>query len=271
MNRELLQQALSALKSAANNECEWFFYKIAALAIQEELAKPEPIKEISDAIDYLYSTGGSAKDVANKAHLALKKLQMNLRDQTALHLLYKGDYEDLLAKPDVSTKQQNVDTSGQCVHKSDKSIHEPVAYWNTKDGFIRADHAQYVSSWSDYYPEPLYASQPVSADNSAKTVMSTKQQNVDTSGQCTHKSDKSIHEPVDIHCPSCLHSFSIAPVANGEWVGLTDAEIEEIQFSRDTEVQYVMYDEGKYGIDVDIFPEKFARAIEAKLKDKNYD
>jgi hypothetical protein len=64
-----------------------------------------------------------------------------------------------LAKPeqDVYTKQQNVDTSGQCTHKSDKSIHKPVAYWNTKDNFICADDAKYISNWSDYYPEPLYA------------------------------------------------------------------------------------------------------------------
>ena len=44
----------------------------------------------------------------------------------------------------------------------------PIAYWNGKDGFIRADHAQYVSSWSDYYPEPLYASPTVSAENNGK-------------------------------------------------------------------------------------------------------
>ena len=27
-------------------------------------------------------------------------------------------------------------------------------------------------------------------------------------------------KPVDIHCPSCLHSFSIVPVAKRKWVGL---------------------------------------------------
>jgi hypothetical protein len=31
-------------------------------------------------------------------------------------------------------------------------------------------------------------------------------------------------EPVDIHCPSCLHSFSIVPVAKREWVSLTEDE-----------------------------------------------
>jgi hypothetical protein len=35
-------------------------------------------------------------------------------------------------------------------------------------------------------------------------------------------------EPVDIHCPSFLHSFSIVPVAKREWVGLTDDEITKI-------------------------------------------
>ena len=37
---------------------------------------------------------------------------------------------------------------------------KPVAYWNGKDGFIRADTAQYISNWSDYYPEPLYTAPP---------------------------------------------------------------------------------------------------------------
>lgn len=55
------------------------------------------------------------------------------------------------------------------------------------------------------------------------------------------------------------------------WVGLTEEELKEIQFSSDTEVEYVMYDEGEYGVDVDILPENFARAIEAKLKEKNHD
>jgi hypothetical protein len=40
MNREIITQALEALKSAANNECNFFFYKIAANAVREELAKP---------------------------------------------------------------------------------------------------------------------------------------------------------------------------------------------------------------------------------------
>jgi hypothetical protein len=55
-----------------------------------------------------------------------------------------------------------------------------------------------------------------------------------------------------------------------EWVGLTDKELEEIQYARDTEVEYVTYDEGEDRFEIDIFPENFARAIEAKLKEKNY-
>lgn len=133
MNRELLHQAFEALKSAANNECNFFFYKIAANAIQEELAKPvEP-------------------------PIYVEKATTDYEDGWE-----EGFKAGMLAKPeqDVYTKQQNVDNSEERVQKSDDLIHEPVAYWNGKDGFIRADDAQYVSSWSDYYPEPLYAVPP---------------------------------------------------------------------------------------------------------------
>jgi hypothetical protein len=54
-----------------------------------------------------------------------------------------------------------------------------------------------------------------------------------------------------------------------EWVGMTDDELKKIQFSTDTQVEYVTYDEGEYGTEIDIFPENFAKAIEAKLKEKN--
>ena len=55
-----------------------------------------------------------------------------------------------------------------------------------------------------------------------------------------------------------------------EWVGLTDEELEEIQYSTDTQVEYITYDEGEYGMEIEIHPENFARAIEAKLKEKNH-
>jgi hypothetical protein len=54
-----------------------------------------------------------------------------------------------------------------------------------------------------------------------------------------------------------------------EWVGLTDEEIEAIQYNSDTEVEYELFDEGDYGTEINIYPENFARAIEAKLKEKN--
>ena len=108
---------------------------------------------------------------------------------------------------------------------------EPVAYWNGKDRFICADQIKYISIYTDYYPEPLYALPTVSVDNSAKTVnefhpldkkadnarelgldyepdngfdrtashmtgeyMSTNQQNVNTSEERVQISDKAIHE-----------------------------------------------------------------------------
>ena len=53
------------------------------------------------------------------------------------------------------------------------------------------------------------------------------------------------------------------------WVSLTDEEIEKIQYSKDTEVEYELFDEGEYGMEINIYPEQFARAIEAALRSKN--
>jgi hypothetical protein len=67
-------------------------------------------------------------------------------------------------------------------------------------------------------------------------------------------------EPVNVHCPSCLHSFSIVPVAKREWVSLTDEQIETI-------VDLHTSDDAGYDIFCD--GHGVARAIEAKLKEKN--
>ena len=61
-------------------------------------------------------------------------------------------------------------------------------------------------------------------------------------------------EPVNIHCPSCLHSFSIAPVAKREWVGLTSEDWENTP------------DTGKQGCERDA---ELFDWIEKTLKDKN--
>jgi hypothetical protein len=62
---------------------------------------------------------------------------------------------------------------------------------------------------------------------------------------------------VDIHCPSCLHSFAIAPLRK-EWVGLTNDEINKIANSPQP------FDETSSGY---VLP--FAKAIQSKLKEKN--
>lgn len=53
-----------------------------------------------------------------------------------------------------------------------------------------------------------------------------------------------------------------------EWVGLTDEEIRKIEYSDDN-VEYELFDEGEYGYEINIYPREFARAIEARLKEKN--
>jgi hypothetical protein len=68
-------------------------------------------------------------------------------------------------------------------------------------------------------------------------------------------------EPVDIHCPSCLHSFSVVPVTKREWVGLTNEEMSDTY-----NCHYNDYVSNDIGI-VDVVV--IARAIEAKLKERN--
>ena len=76
-------------------------------------------------------------------------------------------------------------------------------------------------------------------------------------------------EPVNIHCPSCLHYFSIVPVAKREWVGLTGEEVDAIRkdiFEKYKNALVVTRDvtnENNYSAF------NFYRAIEEKLRIKN--
>ena len=113
INRKIMQKAFDLLCDAVEPTAtqiqadigmcaQWDVDAIECIdTLRQALAQPErePIQAINDVIDYLYSTGAD-NDMANRAHIALKQLQMNLRDQTALHLLYKSDYEDLRAQPE---------------------------------------------------------------------------------------------------------------------------------------------------------------------------
>lgn len=58
-----------------------------------------------------------------------------------------------------------------------------------------------------------------------------------------------------------------------QWVGLTDEEYNAIRYGCDENgddyVDYELFDEGEYGTEINIYVDRFARAIEAKLKEKN--
>ncbi len=58
-----------------------------------------------------------------------------------------------------------------------------------------------------------------------------------------------------------------------EWVGLTEDEYKNIRYGQDEGgndyVDYELFDEGEYGFEVNIYVDRFAKAIEAKLKEKN--
>ena len=51
-----------------------------------------------------------------------------------------------------------------------------------------------------------------------------------------------------------------------EWHGLSDDEITSLEYDH---VSYETFDEGEYGTEINIYTKEFARAIEAKLKEKN--
>ena len=76
-------------------------------------------------------------------------------------------------------------------------------------------------------------------------------------------------EPVDIHCPSCLHSFSIVPVAKREWVWLTREEVDAIRENIFKKYQMALSTSKDITSKNNYSAFNFYRAIEAKLKEKN--
>ena len=89
-------------------------------------------------------------------------------------------------------------------------------------------------------------------------------------------------------CPSCEYNKLRAemwreeayrqaghplPEPRREWVGLTEEEYNAIRYGSDENgdpnVDYELFDEGDYGMEVNIYVDDFYRAIEAKLREKN--
>jgi len=93
-----------------------------------------------------------------------------------------------------------------------------------------------------------------------------------------HKDHSHGYEDFEGKCLLCVVDALMLEIGNlmiqkrkaekREWVGLTDDEIRKIEYS-DDKVEYELFDEGEYGYEINIYPRKFARAIEAKLKEKN--
>lgn len=97
----------------------------------------------------------------------------------------------------------------QAIEQAEKQ--EPVAYWNGKDMFKRADEVQYVTNWTDYYYYPLYGEpRPCkTCESLARTVMM----------------DQTSHDT--------------APPQR-KWVGLTKAEMTEIWENTDSDWEMCM-------------------------------
>ena len=80
-----------------------------------------------------------------------------------------------------------------------------------------------------------------------------------------HCVDEDITEFNDFQaCPKCEPLYTTPPSC--EWQSLSDDEITSLEYDH---VSYETFDEGEYGTEINIYTKEFARAIEAKLKEKN--
>jgi hypothetical protein len=65
----------------------------------------------------------------------------------------------------------------------------------------------------------------------------------------------------------------IEELTQREWVGLTKEEYEAIRYGSnengDPNVGYELFEDGEYGMEINIYVDDFYRSIEAKLKEKN--
>jgi hypothetical protein len=106
-----------------------------------------------------------------------------------------------------------------------KSWQEPVAW---------------IKVWDEKEKKHVLMNYYITPPPKREVDMSTKPENIDTSEECVHETDKSVHDDDDIQ------------EYKKPWVSLTDEEMENL----------VGFMRGNTMID-------FARAIEAKLKEKN--
>jgi hypothetical protein len=82
------------------------------------------------------------------------------------------------------------------------------------------------------------------------------------------RNDSEGYNSVKVMCSDVL-----ALLPRREWVGLTEEEYKNIRYGSDDEsgpyVSYTSYDEGDDYEEIEIHVDDFAKAIEAKLREKN--
>jgi len=115
---------------------------------------------------------------------------------------------------------------------------EPVAYFNPQKGGF-------------YWAKPTTVTAPITVDVEPLPLYTTPQQGCDECGNGGGYA---------LYCLACAEKF----VGTKEWVGLTDDEIFEIW------KKSMFIDNGKYAVLNNQPFVHFAKAIEAKLKDKNH-
>jgi hypothetical protein len=170
--------------------------------------------------------------------------------------------------PDMSTKPENIDTSAECVHENDKSIHDFKPDWdmiapfherikeleieNEKLRQALAQHEQeplaVLKVWDEKEQKHVLMNYYITPPPKREIDMSTKPENIDTSEERVHETDKSVHDDEDIQ------------EYKRPWVGLTEEEVHKI-------IDDCTPDEAEIEelIDFSIA----ILAVEAKLKERN--
>jgi hypothetical protein len=164
MNRDLISKAIVLLVSYREYTGDFRMANLCGEIIEElkaELAKPEQEPDLppvfigvdvtlegTHVTAFYRRPNAVAEMFYSEFHPLAKPDQNHGFDRTGSHMA--GEYVD--------TKQQNVDTSGQCVHKSDKSVHEPVAYvtgyYNGRCVVAPLDPALLIPSGTAFYNAP---------------------------------------------------------------------------------------------------------------------
>ena len=257
MSREIMQQALDALKYHQEQTRPIYQTGVVIELLEAELARkqtPDELLRQSEREGWRYSKELEHEIKRLEAELAKPEQPQSMdewRSMVVVNLLRRC--------PNLSKHElRELAAHFQSRLPIAQPEQEPVAWITRRTG----DGGVVLSGYetcdpTDYDATPVYNAPP---------NVSTDQQNVNTSEERVHKSDKNVHEPVSNRIWMTREDLEkiykqpdVTLTNEGKtWQGLTDDEM--LVELKNTDASTVRLPPGfKY----------FARAIEAKLREKN--